>query len=249
MSLNMTNQIKTNVRSNPLTLSLMVLATGFLSGLGGCRLDIPEGQTPGSMILGQLLGQTNESKYTKLIEQLNSPDADVRRETVLALSKGRASKVKSTPELLAVVALDDQDSLVKATAVETLGHFSDWPLLVDLLEKTARDESKQVRLATVNVLRSIEPDEKKQTILLSLLAEDLDSEVQGETAEVLGAYPDRRVLRGLIHAVAADDFRVSYLSRKSLVQLTGQDYQYDNDAWRTWLTQTEHPFENSTLTN
>ena len=166
------------------------------------------------------------------MEQLTSADADVRREAVLSLAKGKAARLKSTPELLGVVALDDRDSLVKATAVEALGAYRDWPRLIDVLEQTAKDEDAQVRLATVKVLDSIEPSEKSLTVLLSLLANETENEVRSETAEVLGTYPDRRTLRGLIAAVAADDFRVSYLSRQSLVRLTGQDYQYDDDAWQ-----------------
>ena len=173
--------------------------------------------------------------------ELTSDDADVRREAVMALSSGKTAQLKSTPELLGVVALDDKDALVKATAVEALAQYSQWPRLTDVLAQTATDENAMVRLATVQVLDANKRSESL-IILLDMLEAETDNETRSEIADALGYYPDRRVLRGLIETVAHDDFRVSYSSRQSLVTLTGQDHQYDDDAWRKWLAETTQPF-------
>ena len=212
------------------------------TGLGGCKVNIPEGENPTLYLLKKAWpGQPTMSRK-QLLASLASEDADLRRQGVMMLGKKKYRNFETTPELLASVALTDGDALVRATAVQTLGVFQEFFDIINVYEKTAEDDSPLVRQTTMEQLRMFRSRDDTLHILVKRMEEDLEPDVKGPAAEILGFIPDRKALNALLMGLGDDDFQVSYLSKQSLQRLTGQDFGYDGQAWRHWIEQQDEPF-------
>ena len=214
---------------------------GALFLAGGCQLDVPEGQNPVLYLFNKTVSPDRATGWEELSEQLASEDADLRREAVLLLGKPRRSKAQVTPEILAVLALDDPDELVQATAIEVLARISDRKTVIDILAQTSRSDSQQVRLASVKALERHRSD-KSLEILLDRLANDEVAPVKAQAAQLLSGYRKQRVLERLLNALTDDDFQVSYQVRESLKKLKGRDFEYDVFAWKKWIKGQQNPF-------
>ena len=210
-------------------------------GAGGCRLDVPEGQSPLAAIIGKMMPNRVAMGREALYASLTSSDADLRREGVLTLGKNRWRSAPTTPELLGIFALDDPDTLVRATAIQSLVKLDRHPKMAQILEAVCHDQSALVRWEGVKALRTHAVPESL-TILLDRLAGDGDASVRAEAANILVAYRDLRSLRALVQGMDDDNFQVSYRALQSLRKLTGKDFEYDVHAWQSWLATTEKPF-------
>ncbi len=214
---------------------------GALFMVGGCQLDVPPGQNPVLYLVNRAVSQDRAIGWEELAEQLASEDADLRREAVLLLGKPSRSKALATPEILSVLALEDPDELVRATAIETLARIGDSETVIKILAQTSRSDSRQVRLASVKVLKGHRSD-KSMEILLDRLANDEVAPVKAQAAQLLSDYRQRRVLERLLEVLTDDDFQVSYQARESLKKLTGRDFEYDAFVWKNWISGQQDPF-------
>ena len=210
-------------------------------GTGGCRLDLPEGQSPVAAMIGKLMPNRVAMGREALYASLTSDDADLRREGVLALGKGKWPNAPTTPELLGVFAMEDPDPLVRATAVQSLAKLHGHPKMGEILQAVSQDDSALVRWEGVKALGAHAGSESL-TILLDRVASDADASVRAEAAGMLVAYRDLRGLRVLVQGMDDDSFQVSYRARQSLRKLTGKDFEYDVLAWQSWLATAEEPF-------
>ncbi len=195
-------------------------------------MNIPEDQTLGSVMIGKLL--TFEDQFEKLSVQLTHPDADIRRDAIGKLSGKKFSRLKSTPELLGVVALDDPDGLVRAEAVKSLSKFSEWENLLKTLEATSVDPSSEVRLETVRALQK-QLNRKHLDCLISMVSSEKEPNVKSEALMAISDYNEKRATRILLDHLNDNNFRVRYACRNGLVSVTSVDFEYDSKAWKDWL--------------
>ena len=218
-----------------------VVGGALLMIVGGCQLDVPPGENPVLYLVNQTLSPNPAISWEELSEQLASEDADLRREAVLLLGKPGRSKALAAPEILSVLALDDPDELVRATAIEVLARISDSETVISIMAQASRSDGRQVRLASVKALKGHRSD-KSMEILLDRLANDEVAPVKAQAAQLLSGYRHQRVLERLLAALTDDDFQVSYQVRESLKKLTGRDFEYDLFAWKKWIKGQQDPF-------
>jgi HEAT repeat protein len=216
---------------------LLVLSVGLV----GCQVETSEGQSPVSALLAKLVGGSSAEKREKLINDLLSPDADVRREAVLKLGQGEAARWDVTPKILKNRALGDESPLVRAAAVQVYAQLIESEELPEVLSKAADDIDMRVRMEAAAAL-SNRWDTQSMEILLKLLENDEETAIRTQAAGGLVNFRDRKSVRGLTEALDDDEFSVSYRARQSLMELTGQDFGYDRQAWQEWFYATEKVF-------
>jgi hypothetical protein len=87
------------------------------------------------------------------------------------------------------------------------------------------------------------PDPAAAPVLVRLVADPAqDRDVRIWAADALQHYRTLEVARTLALQLGSREFGVAWQSRKSLVALTGQDMNYDENAWLNYLTSTQNPF-------
>jgi len=209
--------------------------------VGGCSLNVPEGQNPVGYLIRKALPESKSSRQKRLLENLGSEDPDLRREAILILRDSKTENSKATSEILAILARGDSSEQVRAEAVKTISMREPDENAMKVFKETAKDSSKLVRWETVLAVRErVNPDSLE--ILLDRLANDPDSEVRSEAAAALSPYRDRRVLRALLTSLQDSNFSISYHSKQSLQTLTAQDFAYNFRLWQDWITNTPDPF-------
>ncbi|MBN1764266.1 MAG: HEAT repeat domain-containing protein [Sedimentisphaerales bacterium] len=216
-------------------------APGFLMIflLAGCQEGPSqiqeEDQSPVVSLIARLLPESPEQKVAKIQKQLLSPDADIRREGVVSLEKKDYVKMEVTPRILRIMAIQDPDPQVRAAAVGVLSRIDDdRNALLETLKAASTDTSALVRMECIFPL-SRHDDEAGQDILLDMLNNDTSSEIRTEVAAALRFYNSRKVVYTLLAGLTDLEFGVSYQSRESLKELTGQDFGYDQGAWKKWI--------------
>jgi hypothetical protein len=194
-----------------------------------------------------------------LIEALKSAFGDVRAEAVYALGKIRDKR--ATMPLAGV--LEDQKSQVRLLAVQALGKIGDAraaePLekaafndedpevrryaaislvkiagrsVVELLVKMLSDEAPAVRSTVASELGDI-GDKRAAEPLVGLL-KDEDWNVRRLSAEALGKLGDKRAVGPLIELLKHEEWWVPRVAAHLLKELTGQDFDEDYAAWKSW---------------
>ena len=207
----------------------------------GCRMDNPDDKNPMILLLEKLKGDSPQEMRRKLLEQLSSPDADLRRQGVIMLGDGEAASWEVTPKILGIMAAGDDNPQVRAAAVGVLAKIDDSEHLISVLEDAAGDADQLVRSEAILALgRRGALD--GSSILMERLANDRETSIRIRSAELLKAYPQRKVVRALLAALEDEDFGVVYTARKSLAELTGKDFGYDLAAWQGWMAGTEGVF-------
>ena len=220
---------------------LSVLAVELVFGLAGCQAPGAEDQHPIVALLDMILPDTDAERAEKLRERLASPDADLRRQGVQMLAESPAAGWDSTPKILRIMAQGDSDAQVRAHALAVLARIdSDTALLKEAVTTAAKDPSAHVRLESLQVLETRQP-QWGCAILTERLAQDTDVNVRGAAARALSHCRQENVLNRLAGSLN-DEFVVSYRARQSLQTLTGQDFGYDEQAWRQWFHSAAEPF-------
>jgi HEAT repeat protein len=175
---------------------------------------------------------------------LGSADADLRREGVLMLGEDQHRDSKAAKEILSIMARGDVDARVRAAAVKALAAIDqNDERLPTVLAITAKEDSALVRKESVLILAG-RSDESSMDLLLDRLDKDDERDIRAEAAHALVNCRSERVLRSLIGHVGDEEFSVAYRCRESLCALTGEDFGYEEQAWRQWLLDTSQPFQN-----
>ena len=223
-----------------------VLMTLYLSLLmiiiGGCQSAAVENDgNPLAKLIQKLLPEDPAQKQQRLMQNLSSPDADLRREGVLMLGEGEPATWEVTLEILALMSKGDTEPQVRAAAVQVHTKLDQSETLCDVLRRAARDRSPLVRRECTEALRD-RNDEESMEVLLDLLAHDPEGSLRAEAAVALVNYRYRKAVLGLAAALDDDKFAVLYRSRGSLGKLTGKDFQYDRSEWEDWIYSADDPF-------
>lgn len=226
---------------------LFLNSLGVLILLAGCQ-DAPERkpdtsepeQSPVAVLLKKLLPENAQSRRQKLLDRLSSSDADMRRQGVLMLGEGEATKWEVTPKILSIMAQGDSDAQVRVASVQVLGKSGSQKTVEETLARTAQDTNKFVRQESIEGLVKYRSPVIQQ-VLLERLAKDSDPAIRSRSALELANYPERVVAKALIEALADEDFSVTYRARGSLNQLTGKDFGYELKSWQDYMMNTPEP--------
>jgi|GEM_PF-5336287 len=189
-----------------------------------------------SEMIQNLMPEMSASKKEALIAQLTNSDPDQRRAGILTITHGKPSRWKVTPELLSVLVINDQDQLVQTIAVERLVAIAPNETTVKLLGDTIKASSKSVQLVCVIGIGEIYSP-MSMTILLEQLTNNEHKSVRRVAAKALGFYHNKRAVNNLITALSDDAFEVHYHARLALIDISGQDFSYDEDLWKKWVLQ------------
>jgi HEAT repeat protein len=173
---------------------------------------------------------------------LESPNADVRRESANAL---RATRVPD-PELhrqlvrkLAVMAQSDPEPLVRSAALMALTR-QDAATAVDLARRLRTDPDTMVRWDAVKVMAASGGPELVPAFI-EVAGNDASEDVRREATRALGAYGEPRVIDALVLRLNDEGPSVRHAARMSLARIAGVDLGPAPDAWRKWWTQKTSP--------
>jgi HEAT repeat protein len=208
----------------------------------GCQsTQVEDNSSPLVKLIQKLLPEDPAQKQQRLLNNLSSPDADLRREGVLMLGEGEPAAWDVTLEILALMSKGDSEPQVRAAAVRVHTKLDQSETLCDVLRRAARDRSPLVRRECIEALRD-RHDEESLEVLLGLLAQDPEESLRAAAAVALANYRYRKAVLGLAAALDDDEFAVLYRSRQSLKKLTGKDFQYDRSEWEDWIYSADDPF-------
>ena len=126
--------------------------------------------------------------------------------------------------------------LVQAACLRALalhGEVSDAPLIASYLDKT-ENPNKQVRLASAKALQRIHNPQVVSR--LTSTSRDVDEwyEVRIASIEALAQYKEERVLDLLIDLLNDRKLSINYVAHKSLIHLTGQEFEANRPVWIQW---------------
>ncbi len=221
----------------------LVCGLGLVVVSTGCRGRNAPGRA--ALEFAQRLGE-NLTGTTPLDNVKSMEDeyfADERREGINRLVIKRRDFARQPPYTTRYrqIAQLDSDWLVRATAVRALNISRD-KTSTDIYIAALSDEHPRVRLEGAKALHNM-PDQAAVPRLLQLLgnADEL-VDVRIAAAQALKRYETLDVARQLATTLNARDFGVAWQARRSLRQMTGQDFQYDDAAWLSYLTGRPNPF-------
>ena len=174
----------------------------------------------------------------ELLEQLKSPDPDLRRSAIERLSRKKAYRRGPWPGLYAAK-VKDEDATVRIAALRALAQCGEKRYLPDVLaalkcptRESPGEPDPAVRWAAAAALDSFY-DERAAGPLMAALAADPDGRVRAAAAKALRHHRRREVLEALVEAVERDgEFLVRYNSAESLRELTGRQIGTDAERWR-----------------
>lgn len=175
-----------------------------------------------------LAGCSHEAAIARQAVKLQSADAVVRREAVIAL--GEARDAKAIPVLAEM--LNDSDTVVRANAAAALGRIGDGSA-APALRKALSDRKHWVRWDAARALGLI-GDKSAVPDLVRALTLDTNANVRRAAAEALATIGDKSVVPSLIKAVGDSDDSVSYEASRALEALTDQAFGLNQVQWREW---------------
>jgi hypothetical protein len=166
---------------------------------------------------------------------------DERRQGINRLADRDYGRRMPYTERYIQIAQNDPDWLVRATAIRALNRSRDveaGPVFV----KALSDPNPLVRQEAAKALANV-PDEKAVPVLLKLVDNPQEPrDVRIAAADALKHFRSLEVARGLVTTLNARDFGVAWQARKSLIELTGNDLEYNEAAWLQYLTGPDRPF-------
>lgn len=232
---------------------LVLLFTGAAATLGGCEaLDI-DPNAEGQGLLELMLAP---KPLTATLAEAQDPfDPDRRARGMLALSMTSAG---GDPAYVSLYAenMEDPDPSVRAAACKALGRHGRPEHAPIILKALSTDSDPGVRREAARSLQRIHNPDAIEPLLATLRAPELLSargkgedvaEVRAEAALALAQYRERKVLQGLIAALAEQRLTVNRNALVALKTLTGQDFGYERQVWSAWLKDAPDPFAGATL--
>jgi len=178
-----------------------------------------------ALLPGCLFGRGKQTDAKNVLH----PDADVRRETVQAISQVRTDDSVS---VLTDRLLKDPDPLVRAQAAAALGRVRD-PKSVPYLLEALKDTQAVVRwdaCVALGLLRdpaSLDP-------MVQVLRTDDSVDVRRAAARTLGLFRDERAVPPLIDATGDSEPGVAKAAAVALLEMTGQSFGRDREGWKKW---------------
>lgn len=210
----------------PASIATLALLLPTLSGCQQIRRvnDYFRGNTPG--------------RDARLMEDAAS--ADNRRVGINELVENDFARNEPYTTRYRQIFLGDPDPLVRASALRALNLSRDVEA-ADLYVKALADPDVQVRLEGAKALANMPTPDAMDPLLKVLSAPDEDQDVRIAAANALKHYPRRDVARALVAALDQRTFGVAWQARRSLRQITGVDYAFDDAAWLEYISNPAQP--------
>ena len=166
------------------------------------------------------------------VARLRSPDAEVRRLTVLKLA--RYGDPQAAPAIAALLdPLVEPARLVRAAAAVGLRMLGDVRALPVLVRAT-NDPDPLVRADVMRALGDLGGSDEV-LVLGRVLREDPDSGVRLEAARAIGRLGGDEAARALLNGLDDTDESVAFASHRGLLKITGKDLPPSRRAWETLL--------------
>jgi hypothetical protein len=193
-------------------------------------------QTPGQWIAYH----SGDTPVAAVKEMENPTSPDQRRVGILYLSDRSWGREGAYLEAYREIAVNDPDSLVRATAVRALNRARDRTALPIFIQ-ALNDKSATVRIEAAKALANI-PDPDAVEPLSSHLANTAENrDVRIAAADALREYKTLPVAQNLIRRLSDREFAVAWQSRISLWFMTGQDFEFDQASWLGYITGPGNP--------
>ena len=195
-----------------------------------------------------------------LQESVLSPEPDVRRKALYAMSKWKKPDAELVT-LVGITLLGEKDMMTRAQAARTLGVWghpeglgylsialtgdsldADMTLATEsgLALPKGADRSKFVRGEAAKALGST-PDDGAVAPLVTALRTDVDQDVRIRCARALRHHRSVEAARALILGLADSRLAVRVTARDSLEYMTGQDLGDDPAAWDAYVSGSDAP--------
>jgi len=171
----------------------------------------------------------------------NERSADERRRGINKLVEREFARKDPYTKRYAEIARDDEDFLVRATAIRALNRSRYKPATPVFIE-ALRDPSPLVRLEAAKALANV-PDANAIAPLVKAVNDaGEDRDVRIAAADALKHYRNPDVAKVLVAQLPGREFGVAWQARHSLRRMTGRDLRYDDAAWTAYLTGPGKPF-------
>jgi hypothetical protein len=208
---------------------VLVLILGLMLPLVGCTQ---------ARHIGEALGGKNALWGARKMEDPYFPDE--RREGVMFLVDHDYGQRQPYTTRYKQIAQNDPDFTVRAAAVRALNRARDGSAS-NVFIAALNDANDLVRLEAAKALVNL-PSPNAVEPLKKIVANAVENkDLRIAAAEALKHYRDIGVARILVNVLNGRDFGVAWQARHSLVNLTGRDMRYDENAWLTYLTAPGHP--------
>ena len=171
------------------------------------------------------------------VAKLEDPQfADLRRQGIVELSAKPWGRAEPYTSRYGQIADDDQDWLVRATAIRALNRARDAGR-TDVFIRGLADSHEQVRLEAVKALSNTW-DAAAAERLRELLASNAESrDLRIAAADALRHDRTDVTYRALVSMLNDRDFGVAWTARRSLRRMTGEDYRFAEADWLRWRTE------------
>ncbi len=204
---------------------------------------------------------TKKNPQQEMLVALEDEDADARRKAINHIARSRWVRTDQAVMALAAIARTDFEPQVRCAAIRALRKCYDdrpvEPLWMTLnhsqFPNEVRPPPPEVRWDAVEVLGEfcrlgLVPLDKQDAVCDTFIShglDDQDRDVRIAAARGLAYFQSRKVLEALISMLRHRDFGIVFEAERSLVELTGQTFEHDPDAWQAWLKETSDPFEHA----
>ena len=169
----------------------------------------------------------------KMMEDTSSPDN--RRQGIYQLAQYEFGQSETYCKRYRQIAQSDPDFIVRAAAVRALNWSRDKNAVPVFIAALA-DKSEQVRWQAAKGLANV-PDSTALDALAKALGNANETiDVRIAVADALRHYRDFTAARALVATLDGKDFSIAWQARRSLREITGNDFRYDERAWLEYLT-------------
>jgi HEAT repeat protein len=176
------------------------------------------------------------------VSQLESPNADQRREALRVLAAGKNTQaIPSVVTIFCTLAKTDKDPTVRDMAVQGLAGMQGDAVLETLTAVAASDRSPYVRREAVMALGRRVPPEGAQAIIKTL-KEDSSVDVRLAAAEALSRFREKAAAEALVAALEDSDLGVATRAWEGLRYMTGQNLPREVQAWAEFMVSADDPF-------
>jgi HEAT repeat protein len=210
----------------------------------------------------EILGEIKDKRAVPVImSTLEEKKMTMRYNAAKAL--GKIGDNRAVPAL--IKALNDSEWEVRFYTAEALGNIGDSSASKPLANVLLTDSHKDVRLAAIEALDKIagkseyravisalsDADPKvrgyaaelsasweladAQPIIIRMLKDDRDNTVRASCAHSLGIYNNIAAVPALIQALGDGYKDVRIYALEALKKISGQNYNYDQNAWNHWF--------------
>lgn len=185
----------------------------------------------GNSIVDRVIGPKPISSV-RMMEDANSPDH--RRQGILQLAKSDFGRHEPYTKRYRQIAQSDPDFTVRAAAVRALNWARDKEAVPVFIAAMA-DANELVRWQAAKALSNV-PDASAVDALTRAVGNGAENkDVRMAAAKALRHYRTAPVARALVATLNGKDFGVAWHARRSLRDITGQDFRFDDKKWAEYL--------------